>query len=152
MHPLPVGTSIQSGEEVAIKLVCKRPRRCLMWHAFLLCPSCLLIGFSTRCVTPCSHAIFCFFLCLSCSLLHDIPVLSTSFLFLQPPSHTRFKPQETCKTKHPQLLYESKLYKILQGGGKQSLGVRDARSALLQKWLCCGSLRAQLSAARRLST
>lgn len=27
--------------------------------------------------------------------------------------------QESIKTKHPQLLYESKLYKILQGGGKQ---------------------------------
>ena len=27
-------------------------------------------------------------------------------------------PQESVKTKHPQLLYESKLYKILQGGGK----------------------------------
>jgi hypothetical protein len=26
--------------------------------------------------------------------------------------------QENIKTKHPQLLYESKLYKILQGGGK----------------------------------
>lgn len=29
-----------------------------------------------------------------------------------------FLPQENVKTKHPQLLYESKLYKILQGGGK----------------------------------
>eukprot|EP00983_Pelagomonas_calceolata_P046871 1140361-Pelagomonas_calceolata.AAC.4 len=28
--------------------------------------------------------------------------------------------QETCKTKHPQLLYESKLYKILQGGGENT--------------------------------
>ena len=26
--------------------------------------------------------------------------------------------QESVKTKHPQLLYESKLYKILQGGSK----------------------------------
>jgi len=26
--------------------------------------------------------------------------------------------QENVKTKHPQLLYESKLYKILQGGGE----------------------------------
>lgn len=25
--------------------------------------------------------------------------------------------QESVKTRHPQLLYESKLYKILQGGG-----------------------------------
>ena len=29
--------------------------------------------------------------------------------------------QESVKTKHPQLLYESKLYKILQGGSKLSL-------------------------------
>lgn len=29
-----------------------------------------------------------------------------------------FSLQENVKTKHPQLLYESKLYKILQGGGK----------------------------------
>lgn len=26
--------------------------------------------------------------------------------------------QENVKTKHPQLLYESKLYKVLQGGSK----------------------------------
>lgn len=26
--------------------------------------------------------------------------------------------QESVKARHPQLLYESKLYKILQGGGK----------------------------------
>ena len=29
--------------------------------------------------------------------------------------------QESVKTKHPQLLYESKLYKILQGGSESSL-------------------------------
>jgi len=28
--------------------------------------------------------------------------------------------QESVKTKHPQLLYESKLYKILQGGSRLS--------------------------------
>ena len=28
----------------------------------------------------------------------------------------RVRSQESCKTKHPQLLYESRLYKILQGG------------------------------------
>lgn len=31
---------------------------------------------------------------------------------------TACKPQENVKTKHPQLLYESKLYRILQGGSK----------------------------------
>lgn len=30
----------------------------------------------------------------------------------------RFRPQESIKARHPQLLYESKLYKILQGGGE----------------------------------
>lgn len=34
--------------------------------------------------------------------------------------------QESVKTRHPQLLYESKLYKILQGGG--------ARSQPLPQW------------------
>uniref|UniRef100_A0A2P2JSI4 Casein kinase n=1 Tax=Rhizophora mucronata TaxID=61149 RepID=A0A2P2JSI4_RHIMU len=29
--------------------------------------------------------------------------------------------QENVKTKHPQLLYESKLYRILQGGSKLNL-------------------------------
>lgn len=29
--------------------------------------------------------------------------------------------QESVKTKHPQLLYESKLYKILQGGSESLL-------------------------------
>lgn len=29
-------------------------------------------------------------------------------------------PQESTRTKHPQLLYESKLYKIMQGGGERS--------------------------------
>ena len=29
-----------------------------------------------------------------------------------------FFSQENVKTKHPQLLYESKLYKVLQGGSK----------------------------------
>jgi hypothetical protein len=31
--------------------------------------------------------------------------------------------QESIKTKHPQLLYESKLYRILQGGSKESLNL-----------------------------
>jgi hypothetical protein len=31
--------------------------------------------------------------------------------------------QESVKARHPQLLYESKLYKILQGGGEQRLPV-----------------------------
>ena len=31
--------------------------------------------------------------------------------------------QESVKTKHPQLLYESKLYKILQGGSKPLAGL-----------------------------
>jgi hypothetical protein len=36
--------------------------------------------------------------------------------------------QESIKTKHPQLLYESKLYKILQGGSASSLLItRDRR-------------------------
>jgi casein kinase 1 len=30
---------------------------------------------------------------------------------------------ESIKTKHPQLLYESKLYRILQGGSKESLNL-----------------------------
>jgi hypothetical protein len=32
------------------------------------------------------------------------------------------------KTKHPQLLYESKLYKILQGGGAWQGGRQQAKS------------------------
>ena len=36
---------------------------------------------------------------------------------------------EGTKTKHPQLLYESKLYKILSGGGESS-GVELVRSLL----------------------
>ena len=31
--------------------------------------------------------------------------------------------QESVKTKHPQLLYESKLYKILQGGSELPAGL-----------------------------
>jgi len=33
--------------------------------------------------------------------------------------------QENVKTKHPQLLYEAKLYRILQGGSKIMLSVSD---------------------------
>lgn len=43
------------------------------------------------------------------NLLQDAPLTGTTPL-----------PQESVRTKHPQLLYESKLYKILQGGSKCS--------------------------------
>lgn len=37
--------------------------------------------------------------------------------------------QESSKTKHPQLLYESKLYKILQGGSESLIAVCGAQQA-----------------------
>ena len=49
-----------------------------------------------------------------CMLKALILNLFSLFLFL-------FFSQESVKTKHPQLLYESKLYKILQGGSNDSL-------------------------------
>lgn len=52
--------------------------------------------------------------------------------------------QENIKTKHPQLLYESKLYKILAGGGAlagagRALGGRGKRvvGLVLQRRCCC---------------
>ena len=48
----------------------------------------------------------------------------------QPPGLTCLLFQESIKTKHPQLLYESKLYKILQGGSKACLPLASSSSVV----------------------
>lgn len=45
-------------------------------------------------------------------------------------------PQESVKTKHPQLLYESKLYKILQGGSESVLVLALHGCACFAACLC----------------
>ena len=50
---------------------------------------------------------------------------------------TPLRAQESIKTKHPQLLYESKLYKILQGGGE-----RVHRAGRRRTWHCAAIARA----------
>lgn len=45
----------------------------------------------------------------ACQLARAVPLTSCV--------HARLVLQESVKARHPQLLYESKLYKILQGGG-----------------------------------
>ena len=51
--------------------------------------------------------------------------------------------QESTKTKHPQLLYESKIYKILQGGSESALPLGLWRAAEAEQPACC-SLVSQL--------
>ena len=46
--------------------------------------------------------------------------------------------QESTKTKHPQLLYESKLYKILQGGSARPATSCSARRSLTSPWFAAG--------------
>lgn len=46
-------------------------------------------------------------------------------------------PQETIKTKHPQLLYESKLYKILQGGGEHLPACCGCSTQQLDRMYAC---------------
>jgi hypothetical protein len=72
------GTNIQTGEEVAIKLV-RFLTLIPLLHGFVDGAGLVLVSSDWR-------------------------PLSLS--------------QESVKTRHPQLLYESKLYKILQGGGE----------------------------------
>ena len=81
---------MSSGEEVAIKLVRLHFKCCSVRPA---CPAMPWLAIRL-------------FLCAHHQLL--TPLCTPLPLGLQ----------ETCKTKHPQLLYESKLYKILQGGGE----------------------------------
>ena len=45
--------------------------------------------------------------------------------------------QESVKTKHPQLLYESKLYKILQGGSKSDVFLQQCLCVVWHAALCC---------------
>jgi hypothetical protein len=65
------------------------------------------------------------------------------------PAHSILWPpvsQESVKARHPQLLYESKLYKILQGGGAQ----RDVAGAICaavhdMPWLAAAGFRSMSS-------
>lgn len=82
-----LGTNIQTGEEVAIKLVRAAA------------------GQGPRAVRSLSCRV-------SCVLFVRVCQRGLNTRTCRPP-------QESVKTRHAQLLYESKLYKILQGGGEQ---------------------------------
>jgi hypothetical protein len=106
------GTNLQTGEEVGIKLV-RAPLSLLMSQRRT---SFVPISSAAKCIATLS--------CSSGSGQCSALLNSCCPLLLL---------QESVKARHPQLLYESKLYKILQGGGKQRLPA----------WLTCTAVAAE---------
>ncbi|KAK6151966.1 hypothetical protein DH2020_014601 [Rehmannia glutinosa] len=96
-----LGTNIQTNEEDAMLLVCELFRRSLVIEESSVLPD----------YAPEAKWIPCF----AFSFERKVIVLSWAVGWLKPEG-VAILPKENVKTKHPQLLYESKLYRILQGG------------------------------------
>lgn len=126
-----LGTNLQTGEEVGIKMVCLVSR--VPWlsrgRALLLfglgCGQISIKASSQAAVSPPTtmHWRQC---CMLVLLLPLRFVLLPHPAIPSAPAPRRLYRQESLKARHPQLLYESKLYNILQGGG--AICAREMRS------------------------
>lgn len=103
LRPCPAGTHLLTGEEVGIKLV----RLGELPPGFFMLRCCMVCGTTAWMFERCHET------------ARPDPLLS-------PPPRCA---QESTKTKHPQLLYESKIYKILQGGSESALLLGLCRAA-----------------------